>query len=72
MADCIILFGLHRLDVFPIDVWVRRVMKELYFQDELEEKISLKDVQKLAKEKFLNIPGIAQQYLYYWKRNTSL
>ncbi len=68
VADCILLFSLNRLDVFPIDVWVRRVMNELYIHNENEEKVNKDELQKLAKEKFLGLSGIAQQYLFYWKR----
>ena len=68
VADCILLFSLKRLDVFPIDVWVRRVMNELYIHNEDEEKVNKKELQKLAEEKFCGLAGIAQQYLFYWKR----
>ena len=69
VADCILLFStLKRLDVFPIDVWVRRVMNELYIKKEDEKKVSKKEIMKLANEKYGNICGIAQQYLFYWKR----
>ena len=33
VANCIMLFSLKRYDVFPIDVWVRRVMKDLYIHN---------------------------------------
>ena len=68
VADCILLFSLQRFDAFPIDVWVRRVMNDLYIHNEDENKVNKKMIQKLAEEKFLGIPGIAQQYLFYWKR----
>lgn len=69
VADCILLFSdLKRLDAFPIDVWVRRVMNELYIHNEDENKVSKKEIESIAKEKFGNIAGIAQQYLFYWKR----
>ena len=68
VADCIMLFSLKRYDVFPIDVWVRRVMNDLYIHNEDEEKISKKELQELAREKFLGIAGLAQQYLFYWRR----
>lgn len=68
VADCILLFSLKRYEVFPIDVWVRRVMNELYIHEEDEEKVSKKDLQKLAKDKYSNLAGLAQQYLFYWKR----
>ena len=69
VADCIMLFStLKRLEVFPIDVWVRRVMNELYIHNPQEEKVNKKEIEQLAKEKYGNLAGIAQQYLFYWKR----
>ena len=68
VADCILLFSLKRMDVFPIDVWVRRVMNDLYIHNENEEKVNKKELLNLAEEKFLGLQGIAQQYLFYWKR----
>ena len=68
VADCILLFALKRIDVFPIDVWVRRVMNDLYIHNINEEKLNKKELQKLAEDKFGSLQGIAQQYLFYWKR----
>ena len=68
VADCIMLFSLKKFDVFPIDVWVRRVMNELYIKEEDENKVSKKLLQSLAKEKYAELAGLAQQYLFYWKR----
>ena len=69
VADCILLFStLKRFEVFPIDVWVRRVMNELYIKNQDETKVNKKEIEKLAHEKFGNLAGIAQQYLFYWKR----
>ena len=69
VADCILLFSdLKRLEVFPIDVWVRRVMNDLYIQNEDEAKVSKKEIEKIAKNKFGNLAGLAQQYLFYWRR----
>jgi N-glycosylase/DNA lyase len=69
VADCILLFSdLKRFDVFPIDVWVRRVMNDLYIKNEDETKVSKKQIQNLADEKFGKLQGLAQQYLFYWRR----
>ena len=69
VADCIMLFStLKRLEVFPIDVWVRRVMNELYIKNADETKVNKKELENLAKEKYGNLAGIAQQYLFYWRR----
>ena len=69
VADCILLFStLKRWEAFPIDVWVRRVMNELYIQNEDETKVNKTQIEKIAREKFGDLAGIAQQYLFYWKR----
>ena len=72
VADCILLFStLKRFDVFPIDVLVRRVMNELYIKNEDETKVNKREIEKLAKEKYGDLEGLAQQYLFYWKRDTA-
>ena len=69
VADCILLFSdLKRFEVFPIAVWVRRVMNDLYIKNEDETKVSKKQIEKIAKEKFGDLAGLAQQYLFYWRR----
>ena len=71
VADCIMLFGLNRFDVFPIDVWVRRVMNDLYIKKDDETKVKKEEIENLAKTKYAGLAGIAQQYLFYWKRETA-
>lgn len=69
VADCILLFSdLKRFDVFPIDVWVRRVMNDLYIKENDEAKVSKTKIEKIAEDKFGNLKGLAQQYLFYWRR----
>ena len=55
VADCIMLFSLKKFNVFPIDVWVRRVMNDLYIKEEDENKVSKKLIQNLAKEKYKDL-----------------
>lgn len=69
VADCILLFStLKRWEAFPIDVWVRRVMNELYIHNPEENKVKKGEIEQIAYEKFGSLAGIAQQYLFYWKR----
>ena len=69
VADCILLFStLKRFEVFPIDVWVRRVMNDLYIHNPDETKVNKKEIEKIAKEKYGDLAGLAQQYLFYWRR----
>lgn len=62
VANCITLFGLHRLESFPIDVWMRRAMNTFYGFNEDD----LKGMQDYAKEHFGEFGGIAQQYIFYY------
>ena len=64
VANCIGLFGLGKMDSFPIDVWVKRVMTRMY--DFKEEDV--KGMQNFAEAKFGALGGFAQQYLFYYIR----
>lgn len=55
VAQCALLYGFGRIEAFPVDVWVKRIVAELY-PDGLPECIK-------------GTEGIAQQYLFHWRRN---
>lgn len=55
VADCVLLYGMHRTDVYPVDVWIRRVMEKFY-PDGMPECTK-------------GYEGIAQQYLFHYIRN---
>lgn len=63
VASCILLFSYKRYDVFPIDTWVKKIMKEKY-NIEGEENI-----RKFSKEIYGKYCGIAIQYLFNESRN---
>ena len=62
VANCIALFAMGKFDSFPIDVWVKKVMNQMYGFDEN----NLKGMAEFAAEKFGEYGGIAQQYLFYY------
>lgn len=68
VADCIALFGMTKIDTFPVDVWVKRVMQEFY----VEEDMSLPKIRKYAIDKFKDLSGYAQQYLFYYARELGI
>lgn len=68
VASCISLFGLGRIESFPIDVWVRRVMHEVYGFDEGD----MRGMKKYAEEHFGQYGGLAQQYLFYFIRRQNM
>lgn len=61
VADCILLFSLKRGEVFPIDVWVKRIMEKLYFNKET----NIKEISGFAQDKFGVYAGIVQQHLFH-------
>lgn len=68
VADCVLLFAGLRTDVFPVDVWVRRVLENLYFQRE----VSPRAAEAFAASYFGSLAGFAQQYLFYAIRGLGL
>lgn len=68
VADCVLLFSGTKYDVFPTDVWVKRVMEELY----LKKETGLKEIQKFAAGYFGDLAGFAQQYLFYYARENKI
>ena len=68
VADCVMLFSMQKHEVFPIDVWVKKVMTELYFEDSRKIEPNNKKILEFAENKFGKLAGLAQQYLFYWRR----
>lgn len=59
VANCIMLFGLHRLENFPIDVWVERI-SNTYYKGNINPK------------KYGKYSGLIQQYMFYNIRNNKI
>lgn len=60
VADCVLLFSCHHRAAFPVDTWVRKAMAELY-----GESLKDKAIREIAKERFGEHGGLAQQYLFH-------
>lgn len=58
VAACTLLYGFGKVDSFPIDVWVKKILAETY-------PMGLPECAK-------GTEGIAQQYLFHWRRNIEL
>lgn len=54
VADCTLLFGLHRIEAFPLDVWMKRAMEKLF--------------PNMTSDDFGEYAGIAQQYIFHYSR----
>lgn len=68
IGNCVLLFGLGRSESFPVDVWIKRVMENLYFHKQTKKE----DIQAFAKEQFGEYGGYAQQYLFYYGRDMKM
>ena len=68
VADCIMLFSYKRGEVFPVDVWIKRVREELFIKKETPVKKIAKEADKI----FGKYAGYAQQYLFYYGREEKI
>lgn len=60
VASCMLLFGLHKLDAFPVDVWMKRAVEKSFGKGFDPEKA------------FGEYAGVAQQYIFYHAYVTKL
>jgi N-glycosylase/DNA lyase len=65
IADCVLLFAFGFDGAFPVDVWVKRALRELYFP---RRRVSAKRLQHFAATHFRPHAGYAQQYLFHYTR----
>jgi N-glycosylase/DNA lyase len=80
VADCVLLFSLGRLDAFPVDVWVKRIVLKYYsghFEEAFVKKLSRQEglssgnyerLNRFGREYFGAYAGYAQEYLYHHER----
>ncbi len=64
VADCVLLFSLQHSDAFPIDVWIDRAMKALFFEGNNAKKAELYE----AVDALGEYSGIIQQYIFQYAR----
>ena len=68
VADCIMLFSMGKHSAFPVDVWIKRAMIHFY----LAPDVSLNKIRVFGREKFGELSGLAQQYLFYYARENNI
>ncbi len=62
VADCVLLFGLNKTDVFPVDVWIERIMRDWFVPEDLKKN----EIETYAFKMFGEQMGYAQQYIFYY------
>ena len=68
VADCIMLFSMAKHSAFPVDVWIKRAMIHFY----LAPDVSLNKIRVFGRDKFGELSGLAQQYLFYYARENNI
>jgi len=68
VADCIMLFSMQKHESYPVDVWVKRVTEHFF----LGKDVKMKEIQHFAEERFGNLAGFAQEYLFYYARENRI
>ena len=68
IANCVLLFAYDRLDTVPIDVWIARVLSEVYFAGRTD--VPMRELKSFAADYFGSYAGYAQQYLFHHWRLT--
>ena len=65
VASCILLFAYQKFDVYPIDTWVKKFMKDDYNIE------GLKEIKEFTVKTYKEYSGLAIQYMFNYKRNKS-
>ena len=69
VADCILLYGFGFGKAFPVDVWIGRIVSELYFNG---EEIKPPKARLFGMEKFGDYAGYVQLYMFHYARKSGL
>lgn len=65
IADCVLLFAYGFQNAFPVDVWVTKALRQLYFPRQV---VKPQQLHGFAAEYFGPNAGYAQQYLFHYMR----
>ncbi len=80
VADCVLLFSLDKLEAFPVDIWMKRIILESYsdrFEKAFIERTSkrssitsheYKEISSFGRKHFGEYAGYAQEYLFHYRR----
>ncbi|MDI3483705.1 MAG: N-glycosylase/DNA lyase [Methanobacteriaceae archaeon] len=65
VADCILLYGFRKLEAFPVDVWIQKIMEHFF-------RIDYKRLRDFARDEFGEYAGYVQLYLYNYARKSGI
>jgi len=65
VADCVLLFSMGKFEAFPVDVWIERAVRHLFFGG---ERVPHREIRQWAAANFGELAGYAQEYLFAYAR----
>ncbi len=68
VADCTLLYSLDFLEAFPMDTWIKKGLKKVYFKG---RKAGEKAMEEFVSDHFGRFAGYAQLYLFHFWRHSS-
>lgn len=69
VADCFLLYGLGKTEAAPVDIWIHRIVRKMYFHG---ANVSIEKVAKFLRERYGSWAGYVQLYLFHYARKTKL
>lgn len=66
VADCALLYGFQKYEAFPVDVWMLRIMRKLYFKN---RRVSEEAIHRFGQKRWGRFAGYIQQYLFHGARS---
>lgn len=69
VADCFLLYGLGKTEAAPVDIWIHRIVRKLYFHG---ANVSTEKAARFLRERYGRWAGYAQLYLFHYARRTRL
>jgi len=68
VAECVLLYSFKKLEAFPVDIWMRRIMSKYY----LKKEATIKEIKEFARNYFGEYAGYAQLYLFLYAREIKI
>jgi N-glycosylase/DNA lyase len=68
VAECVLLYSFKKLEAFPVDIWMKRIMSKYY----LKKEATIKEIKEFARNYFGKYAGYAQLYLFLYARKMKI
>jgi len=68
VAECVLLYSFKKIEAFPVDIWMRRIMSKYY----LKKEATIKEIKEFARNYFGKYAGYAQLYLFLYAREMKI